>query len=114
LFGAAPFRADPLWLQLFCGLGCGLDRGWPTGALLPREKARRPAGPPPADPWAGRVFSSARAVPGGGLQEGAYNRFAVWLLIDSMILPQVHLRNGEDTAVLCEYPVRYRKGPTIS
>ena len=37
------------------------------------------------------VFS-AQAVPGGGLQEDAYVWFAVGLLIDSMILPQVHLR----------------------
>ncbi len=40
-----------------------------------------PLVPHPADPWVSRVFSSASPVPGGGPTKGAYEWFAVWLLI---------------------------------
>ena len=58
--------------------------------------APRPAGPPPGDPWAGTGrFPALDQSPVGAWAEGAYGGFAVGWLIDSMILPQVHLRNGE-------------------
>src|SRR6476646_10098898 len=68
----------PLLRVVFClcCLGCV---GWTGGGRphtpgsFPEGKegsGGRPAGPPPADPWAERVFSSTRAVPGGGLARG--------------------------------------------
>ena len=70
-FGQTRFRFS---LVVLFGL-CGLDRGWPAAHSRPPSRGKegrggRPAGPPPADPWAERVFSSTRAVPGGGLTRG--------------------------------------------
>ena len=94
-FGQTRFRFSlvVVWV-VWVGQGVA-GRTLPASSRGKEGWGGRPAGPPPADPWAERVFSSTRAVPGGGLPEGAYGWFAVWLLIDSMILPQVHLRNGE-------------------
>ena len=63
---------------------------WSGGAPRSLVPTRRPVGQT-------SVFQRSSS-PGGGLQEdGTFG--SLWgVLIDSMILPQVHLRNGENSA----------------
>ncbi len=98
-FGAALFRAGPLWLQSVVCLGCELDRGWPSRTHpLFRKSVPTPLVPHPPTRGPKDVFQRSGSPWWGPAQRARTVGFAVWLLIDSMILPQVHLRNGEEPA----------------
>ena len=73
-FGAALFRAGPLWLQSVVCLGCELDRGWPGRTPL-RMKGADSAGPPPSDPWAEGCFPALGQSLVGACTEGTYGWF---------------------------------------
>jgi hypothetical protein len=115
-FGQTRFRFS---LVVLFGL-CGLDRGWPAAhsRLLPGGRRGRegvPLVPHPPTRGPNECFPARGQSLVGAWPEGAYGWFAVWLLIDSMILPQVHLRNGEALqSLLCDQAPRCRGGPTIS
>jgi hypothetical protein len=102
------FERVPLWLQFLIVFGlCELDRGWPTDRAV-RRRRDVPLVPHPPTRGPNECFPALRQSLVGAWQEGAYGVFTVWLLIDSMILPQVHLRNGESTAVCVTHPVTGR------
>ena len=108
-------------------MGCPVVRGRRNGPACCQHEpsGRRPVRPGFKAPlgWQAR-HSLVRATPAGSA-EGAHsicilrvqflrviNEFAWFTLARcvSMILPQVHLRNGEDSA----FPSPFREGPTIS
>jgi hypothetical protein len=74
----------------------------------------RPAVKPDATPAGGALRegegTDARQVPGQGTRRRRQIVHGV-VLIDSMILPQVHLRNGEE---LCDSMLCLQSDPTIS
>ena len=119
---AAPFRADPLSLQFDCVVWVVWVGQGVAGRTLPAPSRRGRRGregvplvPHPPTRGPNECFPARGQSLVGAWPEGAYGWFAVWLLIDSMILPQVHLRNGEALqSLLCDQAPRCRGGPTIS
>ena len=84
----------------------GLEHVDPAAGREAGRDARRRSSPPREE----EEGTDARQVPGQGTRRRRQKVHGV-VLIDSMILPQVHLRNGEE---LCDSMLCLQSGPTIS